>query len=256
GQLFEGDFGRIGEVFGLGPRLRDAHRDQLADLAHLAAREDRLLGSLEALEARDGADRLDALEILGRKDQRLEPGGLSDGANPGVCHGRAHEGDFEHAGKPDVSDVLALPEKEALVFLARKPGPDPLCGHAASASGGRIEASASWRAPWRRQKSGRSMRSVRSLVPSLSRRVQRPRSSCSTLTSAVTPGLRLPTSPCMPSIRAGFVVTIGTIASSGKPSASIELIAETSEKRVWPKNMCSLSGCSLGVPLGAGTRVL
>jgi hypothetical protein len=60
-----------------------------------------------------------------------------------VRHGRAHEGDFQHAGQAEVRDVLALPEEKAPVFLARKTRADSLRGHAAAASGGRIEASAS-----------------------------------------------------------------------------------------------------------------
>src|SRR3954468_1583635 len=98
-------------------------------------------------------------------------------------HGRSDKRDIQHSRKPDVGDILALAEQEPPVFLAREAGtdslrarPDALVLHAATASGGRIEASESWRLPVRRQNAGRSMRSVRSFVSSLSRRVQLPRS--------------------------------------------------------------------------------
>jgi len=58
-------------------------------------------------------------------------------------HGRAHEGDFQHAGEPDVGDVLALAEQEPAVFLARKTRADAFRTQAAAASGGRIDASES-----------------------------------------------------------------------------------------------------------------
>ena len=56
-------------------------------------------------------------------------------------HRRAHEGDLQHAGEPDVRDVFALAPQETPVFLSRKAGADPLLRHAAFARGGRIEAS-------------------------------------------------------------------------------------------------------------------
>ena len=51
-------------------------------------------------------------------------------------------------------------------------------------------------------------------------------------------------------------VTIATTWSSGRPSASIAVMALASEKRTLPKNMCSVSLCTAGVPGGAGTCVL
>src|SRR6266550_5210656 len=58
----------------------------------------------------------------------------------------------------------------------------------AACATGRIGASASKRRPARRQNNGRKRRSAAISVPSLSRNVQRPRSSASTDTSAAIPG--------------------------------------------------------------------
>src|SRR5205814_6467540 len=117
------DFDRIGEVLGLGARSRDAHGDQLADLAHLAGGEHRLLGGLEALEAGDGADRLYVFQVFSGKDGLVIA--LRYFSDKSVGDRRAHEGDLEHSRKADVGDVLALAEQEASVFLSRKAGADP-----------------------------------------------------------------------------------------------------------------------------------
>ena len=62
-QLFEVERDGAGDILGLRTRRRDAHRDDLADEAHLVGCERGLLGDLEAAQARNGADRLDAYEI-------------------------------------------------------------------------------------------------------------------------------------------------------------------------------------------------
>ena len=62
-QLLEIELDGSRDVLGFGAGSRDAHRDELADLAHLVGGEHRLLRDLEAGKRRDGADRLDAVEI-------------------------------------------------------------------------------------------------------------------------------------------------------------------------------------------------
>ena len=96
-----------GDVFGFGARARNAHRDRLADVADLVLRQRPKVRGFEALERRDGADRLYAVEILHGEHARLESGGLADAEDASVRDRRAHEGDFEHARAPDVADELA-----------------------------------------------------------------------------------------------------------------------------------------------------
>ena len=63
------DVNRAGDVLGCA-RVGATHiATKLADEADLAGRERRLLGGLEAGEARNGADRLDAHQI-GRREDR------------------------------------------------------------------------------------------------------------------------------------------------------------------------------------------
>jgi hypothetical protein len=84
----------------------------------------------------------------------------------------------------------------------------------------KVGESASKRRPARRQNHGLSMRSVVISPPLLSRMRQLPDSSCSTETSATTPGLSVPTSSAsLRKMRAGLVVAIGTTCSSGRPQA-------------------------------------
>ena len=97
-----------------------------------------------------GPDRFDALEICRSENLIFFSPGLYDFPEHRVRHRRAHEGDVEHPWKTDVRDVLAFTPQEAPVFLARKTSPDAFAGHAgttllqaASARGGRIDASAS-----------------------------------------------------------------------------------------------------------------
>jgi len=95
---------------------------------------------------------------------------------------------------------------------------------------GRITASASKRLPARRQKTGRMKCSAGTRVSSLSCSTKRPVSSASTEMSASTPGFSVPISSAMPSIAAQLLVTIGTTCSIVRPSPSMLVIAEASEK--------------------------
>ena len=62
-QLLVVDLTSGGDVLGFGARAADAHGDDLADVAHLARRQDRLARMLEAAQRRRRADRLDAGKI-------------------------------------------------------------------------------------------------------------------------------------------------------------------------------------------------
>ena len=62
---------RCGNVLGLRAGRRNAHGDELADIADLVGCERRLIGNLETAQTRDRADRLDAVEIAGRENGAL-----------------------------------------------------------------------------------------------------------------------------------------------------------------------------------------
>jgi hypothetical protein len=59
-ELFEIQRHRSRDILGLGPRRRHAHRDEFADMAHLAGRQNWLFRDLEAGQAGHRADRLHA----------------------------------------------------------------------------------------------------------------------------------------------------------------------------------------------------
>ena len=143
GQLLEVDLDQRRDVLGFRAGRRNAHRDELADLAHLVLREDVLRRRLEALQRRVGDDRLDAGEVVDREDRVLVAGGLADGADARVRDRRTHERDVEHSDHADVADVLAAAAEEAFVLLAAQPRADALAGapgHAAPPAGrGRLE---------------------------------------------------------------------------------------------------------------------
>ena len=90
------------DVLGLGPRRRDAHRDQLADLPHLAGRQDRLVRGFEALQARHSADRADALQVVRDEDAVAEVFGNVNRRDPGMSERAAHERYVLHVRQPDV----------------------------------------------------------------------------------------------------------------------------------------------------------
>ena len=130
GQLLELDLDQRRDVLGFRASRRDAHRDQLADLAHLALREHVLRRRLEALERRVGDDRSDAGEIVDGEDRLLVTGGLAHRADARVRHRRAHERDVEHPDHADVADVLAAAAEEARVLLAAEAGAHALARRA------------------------------------------------------------------------------------------------------------------------------
>ena len=65
------------DVLGFSARRRDAHGDQLADMPHLAGRQRRLLGDLEARQPRHRPDRLDAVQIRRREHPVPNSSGIS-----------------------------------------------------------------------------------------------------------------------------------------------------------------------------------
>jgi hypothetical protein len=118
------DLGR--DVFGLGARGTHAHRNRFAHVPHFVFRERPQIGRLETLQARDGADRPDAHEVLHDPHAILHALRFLDGHDARVRDRRAHECHLEHAGAAYVSDELAAAGKKARVLLPRKRSADTL----------------------------------------------------------------------------------------------------------------------------------
>ena len=97
------------------------HGHGLADIAHLAGRDHRLLERLEGGElllpqrnGRDGAD-------VGRRDDGAhagprQRGGAIDAANAPMGDGAAQDDGMQQSGPADVVDVLALAAQEAQIL--------------------------------------------------------------------------------------------------------------------------------------------
>jgi hypothetical protein len=128
GQRFVIHLDQRRDVLGFRAGRRDAHRDRLADLAHLAPGEDVLRRRAEALERRVGDDRLHAGEVVDGEDRGFVAGGSPHRADARVRDRRAHERDLQHAGEAQVGDVLAAAAEEAPVLLAAETSADALTG--------------------------------------------------------------------------------------------------------------------------------
>ena len=118
GQLLELERHGLRDVLGSGAGVGHAHGDELAHVAHLVGREGRLERDLEAGQAGDGTDRLDARHVRGGEDRIAECLGDLDRPYARMGERAAHEGDLAHAREPDVGDVLPAAGQEALVLLA------------------------------------------------------------------------------------------------------------------------------------------
>ena len=98
-------------------------------MTDLVGGERRLLRDLEAGQAGDRADRLDADEIVRREHGATCSAGMRNAADARVRDRAAHERDVAHPGQPNVGDELPASAHQAIVFLADQTGPDTLCGH-------------------------------------------------------------------------------------------------------------------------------
>src|SRR5260370_12474586 len=125
-KLFEVQRHRGRDILGLRPGRRHAHGDEFSDVTHFAGRQDTLLRYLEPAQAGYGADRLYPRQIRGREHDIAITLRHVDGLYPGVRQRAADEGDILKTCEPDIGHVLAASAHEAIVFLARKPSPDPL----------------------------------------------------------------------------------------------------------------------------------
>ena len=115
-----------GNVFRLGARRRHAHGDQLADVAHLAGRQHRLHRRLEARQRGVGADRRHAGQVLGDEHALAQRRRNADALDARMRQRAAQERHLQHAGQPDVADILPAPAHVAVVFLAQQPRADAL----------------------------------------------------------------------------------------------------------------------------------
>ncbi len=130
GQRIEVELDLAGEVLGLRPRRRNAHGDELADVAHLARREDRLQRGLEARQRRIRADRRHAREVLGDEHAVADRRRDTDGPDARMRERAAQERHLHHAGQAYVPDILPAPAHIAVVLLAQQPRADALPFHA------------------------------------------------------------------------------------------------------------------------------
>ena len=112
GQLVELDVDLLGQVFGLGARRRDAHRDRLADEAHLAVRQRMPLGELVAGH-RGRRDHGGCFGQVGPDEHAsLAAWRLRDAPDAAVRNRTAQECDFALAGEDHVRDIVAAPAQE------------------------------------------------------------------------------------------------------------------------------------------------
>ena len=271
-------------VLGLGTRRRHAHRDEFADLAHLAGGKHRLLGNLESRQPRHCADRIDAGEIRRGEDAAAITLRHMDAADQRMRQRAAHEGDVLQPGEADVGHELAAAAHQADRLpcaaaarrrLVRRPAP-PAEGNSRSlrtvtfspieltlTSLRRDRLRQNWRDGVVSRAGAQTERRLQQTLgddfvvlvvaqdesAAFVLRAPRRRPPC--------PASSAPISSARPSISAGLDVTIGTTCSSVRPSAIIELIACTRLNLAWPANgWFSSSSCWSGVPAGAGTWVL
>ena len=116
GKFVEIDLHRGGEILGGGAAVGDAHRDRLADIAHLVLRQHRLHGSLEPRQPGVRNDRLHAGKIGDGEHGVRRPGGLAYGADARVRQRTAYESKFAHARQVDIGDEFATAAQQAVVF--------------------------------------------------------------------------------------------------------------------------------------------
>jgi hypothetical protein len=120
-----------GKVFSLGTRGRNAHGDQLADVADFAGGENGLNGRLEPGQRGVGPDRRDAVQILSDEDAVADGRRNLDRLDARVRQGASQKRHLQHAGQADVADVLAPAAHVAVVLLAQQPRADALLRHVA-----------------------------------------------------------------------------------------------------------------------------
>jgi len=106
------------EVLRSRPGRGHADSDRLAHVPHLALRQHRLRGRLEARQGGVGDDRQHAVQVIDGKDLCLVPRRLADGQDARVRERAADEGEVAHARKPDVGDELAFAAQIAVVLAA------------------------------------------------------------------------------------------------------------------------------------------
>ena len=75
------------KIFGLSPRRRHTHRHKLPHMPHLVLRENWLLRDFEPWQSRDCSNRLNSLEVFGRKHLPLESLGNVQPLDSSMCVG-------------------------------------------------------------------------------------------------------------------------------------------------------------------------
>ena len=118
-----------GQILGLGARRRDAHGDELADIAHLAGGQHRLHGRLEAGKRRIGADGRTPVQVLGDEHAIADAGGIWIAWMRACASGLRRNATSCMPGSLMSPTKLAAAAHVAVVFLAQQPRADALLRH-------------------------------------------------------------------------------------------------------------------------------
>ena len=137
-QFLEIDFDGRGDIFGFGPRIGDAHRNQFTDLPDLLNGQDRLVRCLEPRQPRHCADRLDAFKVGGRENGILVLRRDLYPSNTGMGERTANERHIAQPGETDIADELPAPAQVPIIFLAKQTCANSLAGHAEFPSNARL----------------------------------------------------------------------------------------------------------------------
>ncbi len=129
---FETDLARY--IFRFCPGRRHAHRDNFADVAELARRQDRFARTLESLQRRRRDDRLDVGQIRGREHGAAKSLRDVHLLEPRMRDRTAHEGYVAHAGETEIADILSASAQKPVVLLPKHRSSDSVLRHPAASA--------------------------------------------------------------------------------------------------------------------------
>ena len=90
------------QIFGLSPRRRNTHRHELPHMPHLVLRENWLLRNFEPWQSRDCSNRLNPLQVCGRKHLALESLGNVEPLDFSMCIGASKKRDIQHIRQANI----------------------------------------------------------------------------------------------------------------------------------------------------------
>ncbi len=125
-QILDLELDALEDVLGLGAGGRDRERDRLADEAHLAVGQRRMLALAIARHGRARDHRIEPVEVDTREHDVLFAGRLDDLDDAAVGDRAAEERDLALPRQEHVGDVVAASVQKAGVLLAEDAGADAL----------------------------------------------------------------------------------------------------------------------------------